>query len=254
MTASLISANDVAGAFEALKAARPRVHAVVNSVAETFAANVMLALGITPSMTSNPEEVADFATGADALVVNLGTLDAGRREAITRLVDSAGHRPWVLDPTFVDRSPLRCDFAAGLIGRRPTILRANPAELAALGRGEASLPALAARWNTVLTVTEAVDQVASGERLDRVANGHELMSRVTASGCALGAVMAAFAAVDPDPHDAAVAALVTYGVAGEIAGRAAKGPGSFQAAFLDALYALSPDAVASGARILEVQD
>ncbi len=255
MSASEITSDDVAIAFEELKARRPRVHCIVNSVAETFTANVLIALGATPSMTSNPEEVAEFAAGADALAVNLGTLDAARRFGIERLLEAGEGKPWVLDPTFVDRSRLRCDFAVGLVARRPTVVRANPAELAALAGGEeAGSGELSRRWGTTVAVTDAVDRVASGERVHAVSNGHELMSRITASGCALGAVTAAFASVESDGHLAAVAAHASYGVAGEIAGRAAKGPGSFQVAFLDALYGLSADAVASGARIAAATD
>lgn len=246
-----LTSDDVATVFERFRARPPRVHCIVNSVAETFTANVLIALRATPSMTSNPEEVADFASGADALAVNLGTLDPARRDAISRMLDAAGGaRPWVLDPTFVDRSPLRCEFAQGLLSRRPTVLRANPAELRALaGAEEPAHAELSRRWNTTLAITDKVDLVSSPHRATGVANGHELMSRITASGCALGAVMAAFAAVEDEPHLAAVAALACYGVAGEIGGRAAKGPGSFQVAFLDALHALTPDAVASGTRL-----
>src|SRR5688572_32212282 len=81
-----------------LQASSPRVHCITNAVAQNFTANVLLAAGAVPSMTLAPDEVADFVTRADALLVNLGTLDRERREAaevaIARATDE--RRPWVL--------------------------------------------------------------------------------------------------------------------------------------------------------------
>ena len=58
-------------------------------------------------------------------------------------------------------------------------------------------------------------------------------------------------AVDPNPVDAMVSALGFLGLAGEKAGAAAAGPGSFQAAFLDALYAITPEELSAGIRLEE---
>jgi hydroxyethylthiazole kinase len=56
------------------------------------------------------------------------------------------------------------------------------------------------------------------------------------------AITGCFLAVERDrPLDAAVAALVAFGVAGEDAARDAKGPGSFHVALYDCLAALDPD-------------
>ena len=65
-----------------IRAQRPRVHCITNSVAQNFTANMLLAAGAVPSMTLAVEEIADFVAGADALLVNLGTLDPERRAAI----------------------------------------------------------------------------------------------------------------------------------------------------------------------------
>jgi hydroxyethylthiazole kinase len=67
------------------------------------------------------------------------------------------------------------------------------------------------------------------------------MAGITGGGCALGAVVAAFAAAAGPPLAATVAACVVYGVAGELAAAAAKGPGSFAVAFLDALNTVDAD-------------
>jgi hydroxyethylthiazole kinase len=49
----------------------------------------------------------------------------------------------------------------------------------------------------------------------------------------------AFAAVNANLVQATAHAMAVMGIAGEIAGRNAAGPGSFQVQFLDALYRLS---------------
>lgn len=46
---------------------------------------------------------------------------------------------------------------------------------------------------------ESVDHLTDGTRLIRVDNGHRWLTKVTGGGCALGALMAAFAATTDDP-------------------------------------------------------
>src|SRR5258708_33024775 len=88
-----------------LRARGPRVHCITNAVAQNFTANVLLAAGAVPSMTVAPDEIAAVVARADALLVNLGTLDRGRREAAEVAIEEATdeRRPWVLDPVFLDR-------------------------------------------------------------------------------------------------------------------------------------------------------
>jgi hydroxyethylthiazole kinase len=52
-----------------------------------------------------------------------------------------------------------------------------------------------------------------------------------------------------DPLDAAVSALVAFGVAGEDAAVGAKGPGSFHVALYDALAALDPETLDGRAKL-----
>ena len=52
---------------------------------------------------------------------------------------------------------------------------------------------------TVVAVSGKVDHLTDGTRLIRVDNGHRWLTKVTGGGCALGALMAAFAATTDDP-------------------------------------------------------
>ncbi|MCC5977250.1 MAG: hydroxyethylthiazole kinase [Salinarimonas sp.] len=242
-----------AGLLKQIAAHPTRVHAITNAAAQVFTANLLLAAGAIPSLTHARDEAAAFAARADALVINLGTLDEERRHAIPLAMAAArdaGHRI-VLDPVFVDRSPPRLAYARELLERRPAILRCNAAEFEALTGAPAdpdTLRAEARRLACVIALTGAVDLITDGERLIEIHNGHPLMARVTAMGCAGTALIAAFASREDDALIAAASGLLALGIAGEIAGSRSAGPGSFQPAFLDALYGLDGETIATKAR------
>jgi hydroxyethylthiazole kinase len=202
----------------------------------------------------SPEEIGPFVSGAQALLVNLGTFDAERREATTIAVETAvSHKlPWVLDPVLVDRAPARAAFARELIGRRPTVVRLNHTEFAALaGNKPSSSEAVAyARANGIVVgLSGETDLVTDGEQIASITNGHPLMTKITAMGCAGSAVVAACLTVESDAIRAAVAALAIVGIAGELAAEKSSGPGSFATAIIDALYSLDGPMVSARAKV-----
>ena len=232
-----------AALIERLRTRTPRVHCITNAVAQNFTANVLLAIGAIPSMTLSPEEIGPFVTGADTLLVNLGTFDRERREAAGIAIEAAGRNgvPWVLDPVFVERSAARAEFARALVERGPAALRLNAAEfsaLAGIAATHGSVAAYARDNKTAIGLSGETDWVADGERFAAIANGHALMMRVTAMGCAASALVAACLAIEMDAWAATAAALVMFGIAGEIAAETAAGPASFSVAFVDALFSL----------------
>ncbi|MGC1446853.1 MAG: hydroxyethylthiazole kinase [Xanthobacteraceae bacterium] len=221
----------------------PRVHCITNTVAQQYTANMLLAAGAVPSMTLSPQEIGAFVAGADALLVNLGTFDAERRSAVEAAlsVAAANGKPWLLDPVFIERSPARSEFARGLLGRRPAVVRLNQAEFAALSINDQAgdAPArLAKSHGAIVALTGRVDIVADGARRVTIANGDPLMGQVTAMGCAGSALVCAALAVERDPWLATIAALTAFGIAGEVAARDADGPGSFAVGIIDALHNL----------------
>lgn len=235
------AAERAAQALERLRSARPRVHAIMNTVAQKLVADGLSALGAIPSMTVSQDEIAGFVARADGLAVNLGTLDEARRKAVWLALDAARARglPWVLDPAHCDYSPPRAAFAQELLARSPAVLRANAAEHALLG-----VPG-----GVVSVRTGQADRVALGGRALVVENGHRWTATVTGTGCLSGAVVAAFLAVGAEPFVAATAAMLAVGVAAELAAPQARGPGSFEPAFLDALAALAPGDLLRHARM-----
>ena len=226
--------------LETVRRRAPRVHCLTNSVVRNFTANTLLALGVVPSMTSDDDEVEEFVRTAGSLLVNLGMLDQGISSAIERAISAARSRnkPWVLDPVFVDRSNKRRDFALECLAAGPSVLRLNPAEASALGR-TALQDAVDA--GTIVAMSGTTDHIYGSGRQADIATGHPLMAKITGTGCALGAVLAAFLTISDDRFEAVASGSIIFGSAGAIAGAKAEGPGSFQYLFLDTLHRLSEE-------------
>jgi hydroxyethylthiazole kinase len=231
---------------ERLRERAPRVHCLLNTVAQLRVADGLSALGGVPSMTASPDEVAHFAKRADALLVNLGTSTPAMREAILLGIEAAREagRPFVLDPVKSHASPVRHNFALRLLQLRPFAVKANAAEVADLepeaGNG------------TLVIETGETDRIADGARTIFVHNGHPWLAAVTATGCLAGAILAAAAAVEPEPLHAGAGAMAVLGIAAEIAGENARGPGSFAGELLDALANLGAADIRSRLRWSDV--
>jgi len=259
--AGTVLVEEAVRALDAVREHAPLVQAITNAVVTNFTANALLALGAAPAMVDIPQEAGVFARVASGLLVNLGTPGGEQRAAMVEAVTAAAESgtPWVLDPVAVGALPVRTPLALRLRDAGPAVVRGNASEVLALaevgggGRGvdatddvetTAQVAAdLARRTGAVVAVSGPVDLVTDGRRTARVHNGDVLLTRVTGGGCALGAVMAAFAGAGADRFLTTVAATVVYGVAAETAAAQAAGPGTFPAAFLDALGAVDASTV-----------
>jgi hydroxyethylthiazole kinase len=252
-----------------MRAERPLVHQITNFVVMNETANATLAIGALPVMAHAPEEVAEMAAVAGALVLNIGTLSTEWVESMI-LAGRAANRagvPVVLDPVGAGATTLRTQSAQRILADIDVaVLRGNAAEVAtlagraaqirgveALGSGDDAgdlAAAAASGLGCVVAVTGAVDAVSDGSTTLRVANGDPLLATVTGTGCIASALTGCFAAVNrDDPLAAATEALVALGVAGEDAAAVSRGPGSFHVALYDALYALSPHSIDGRARV-----
>jgi hydroxyethylthiazole kinase len=239
---------------------KPLVHQITNYVVMNETANATLALGALPVMAHAREEVEEMVALASALVLNIGTLSPHWVDAMLaagKAANAAGV-PVVLDPVGAGATAYRTDTSKQILDEVDvTILRGNAGEVATLvgvaaevrgvesiGASEAAADiarAAAKALGVVASVTGAVDHVSDAERVISVSNGHELLAKVTGTGCMSSAITGCFVAVKRDaPLDAAAEALVAFGVAGEDAAVDAKGPGSFHVNLYDALASLDP--------------
>lgn len=258
--------------LRAVRERAPLVHNITNFVSMNFIANALLAAGASPVMAHSPEEAADMAGLADALALNIGTLSKDWIATMIQAGRAAGDRgkPVILDPVGTGATPFRTASARKILQKAPVrIIRGNSSEALSLRGGDSKTKGvdaihsvdeaaeaariLARELNLTLAVTGPVDLVTDGRRTARISNGHPLMARITGSGCAASALIAAFAAVDPDPVSAAVSALAFFDVAGEKAAETASAPGSYLIGLLDALYTVTPEEVRRKARIEMVE-
>jgi hydroxyethylthiazole kinase len=244
----------------------PLVHNITNYVSMDVAANALLAFGASPAMVHAQEEVEEFVGISSALVINIGTLSPPWVKAMVKAADRAVElgRLWVLDPVGAGATSYRTAVARDLSRRNPAVVRGNASEVLALA-GEAAATkgvdsvhasehaldvarTLARELGCVVAVTGAVDYVTDGARVAAIENGHAMMTKVTALGCAASAMVAACLAVEPDPVVATTHALAALGVCGEIAAEGAPGPGTLRLRLIDALYALD-EAMLGRARV-----
>ncbi|OBY81642.1 hydroxyethylthiazole kinase [Paenibacillus sp. KS1] len=254
--------NDMPLFPQRIKERRPLIHNMTNIVVANFTANGLLAIGASPVMASAKEEVADMAKAADALILNLGTLDTDMIEAMLIAGRSANVHgiPVILDPVGAGATPYRTKVSVKMLKElRVSIVRGNAAEIAQL-MGEAGeikgvdcvesesslrspealfdLAARAAdRFGTIVAISGKEDVITDGTTGYVIAGGHPILTSITGSGCLLTSVIGAFAAIESDLLLAGAAAMSYYGCAAAHAYRTAghRGPGSFQTAFLDAL-------------------
>ncbi len=252
----------IGDALEALRSQPPLVQCLTNIVVAQWTANVLLAAGAAPAMVDNPHEAGDFARVAGGVLINLGTpyddTASAMRAAVAAATDAG--TPWVLDPVAAGALAWRTELAHELLGLgRPAIIRGNASEVLALaggagGKGVDAIDSpqaasevarsLARERGNVIAVSGPIDHITDGDRLVRVGNGHPWLTRVTGVGCALGALMAGFAASVEDPLAAAVAATAMLTVAADFAAAGSRGPGSFAVALLDELSLLTPTTLA----------
>lgn len=257
MTAHL--REEVASAVSAVRAADPLVHGIVGSVTRAFVADGLLAAGARPMLTETVEEAPALVGAADALLVNLGSLSTDGMAGCLPTARAAAGRglPWVLDPAAIGVAPVRTPLAHELLALGPTVVRGNASEVLTLAGGvgggsgpdstigpdEAAEAArrLASERGCTVAVSGPVDLITDGAREVRVATGSPLLTRVTGTGCLLGALTAAHL-VGATPFASAVAATALLTVAADTVGQPR--PGSFKTALVDALDAVSARDVA----------
>ena len=207
----------------AIRSRQPLLHCISNVVTANDCANLALAVGASPIMAQAPQEMAEIAALAAAVV---------------------------LDPVGVGASHWRLEQIRGLLQCvHPDIVRVNYGEAAALlglsaaehGVDSLTVPtdaaacanALAERLGAVVLLSGEEDLVTDGCTLHTVRGGSPLMRRVTGAGCMLSVLCGAFAAVEHDALTAARHAAAFWKSCATAAAAQARGSASFRTALLD---------------------
>lgn len=252
----------------------PLINALTNNVTTNDVAQVIRHWGGLPVMSDDEREVADMVAGAQALLLNMGTVSETGEAAMMaagRAANEAGV-PIVLDPVGVGATPTRDRVAERLAGDLDvSIINGNHGEIAALTGQDAEVRgvesvgeyadiaetaiACAREYGAVVVASGETDVVATREAAYEVQAGHEMMSTVVGTGCMLGATLATVAGAVDDAERAALLGTAAFGLAGEAAAEGAfgdyQGPASYQIAFRDAIAGLreaNPDSPHSRVR------
>lgn len=235
----------------------PLVHSITNFVVMSLNANVLLAAGASPVMAHAHEEVADMVGIAQALVLNIGTLEPYWIESMRLALAVASRRriPVVLDPVGAGATRYRNDSIERILATAtPSVVRGNGSEIMRVAgadvrtRGvdsgsvaddaQACAKTLARRLQSVVCASGPIDHIVDANgRAARLINGHSWMTRITGVGCSATALIGAFCAVQPDAWRATISAMALMGVVGEVAAEKTMarglGVGSMAVAMLD---------------------
>ena len=203
--------------IEKIKKNRPIVHCITNPVTVNDCANALLAIGASPTMAHHIAEVEEITSGCQALVCNLGaTDDYDAMLLAAKCAAGLGH-PIIVDPVGISGSTFRRNMLFLLLQEcHISCVRGNYSEIRSLidncnrGTGVDASPKdqapdqdfqqkmldFAARNDLILAASGKVDLITDGKKITTIAGGHELMSKITGTGCMSTALLGAVFAVD----------------------------------------------------------
>ncbi|MGC8607567.1 MAG: hydroxyethylthiazole kinase [Vulcanisaeta sp.] len=239
--------------LQAIRRKRPLIHHLMNYVVMNDAANITLAVGASPIMAHAKEEVEELVAKADAVYINIGTLDDRWIESFLLAGKAANKNnvPVLLDPVGAGATRLRTETVLRILNEvEVSVLKGNGGEMMTLAGvvgmikgvdslGEANLEIaerLAREYGVTAVITGPRDYVSDGKRGAIVSNGTPMLQYITGSGCMVGSVIASFMAINKDLLIASVEGLVTFEIAAEKAEKKSSGPASLKVNLIDELY------------------
>lgn len=239
-----------------IRLTHPLIHNITNLVVMSTTANILLALGAAPIMAHAHEELDEIVQIAQALAINIGTLDETWLAAIEQAQLAALKRriPIVFDPVGAGASTYRSTSALSIIQRGVDVIRGNASEIMALldtsiitkgvdstqasNDAVASAQTLAQQYQCIVVVSGKIDFIVSESLCVALDYGTPLLTKVIGMGCSLTAMIASFLSVNPNRFNAAVHAMAWMGLISEVAEKKSNGPGSFYNHLLDSFYAV----------------
>lgn len=266
--------------YSKLKEKTPLVHTITNYVTVNDCANIVLAVGGSPIMADSVLEVEEITSICSALVVNIGTLNERVIESMIRAGKKANeiNNPTILDPVGVGASTLRRETTFKLLDEvNFSIISGNASEIKTIykeGGRTTGVDAneedkieednleemvsmcknLSKRTGAIISLTGAIDIVASSDKANVIYNGHPLMTQVTGTGCMLSAITGAYCGANKeDLFKATTLALAHMGLAGEIAFEKLKkvdgGRSSYKMFLIDAIGQIDLERLKEGVKI-----
>lgn len=274
------SHKDIGKLLSKLRGKSPLVHHITNYVTVNDCANITLAIGGSPVMADDINEIEDMVSIASSLVLNIGTLNNRTVESIILAGKKANELniPVVLDPVGAGATPYRTKIAKKIMEEiKLSVIRGNLSEIKTLygiktqTKGVDSVDNISSNENdfiktkklamdfankldTIITITGEVDIITDGKHTYTIKNGHEMMSKVTGTGCMCTSLIGSYLGSGKDNLASALAGVVSMGIAGEMAferlGQCG-GSGSLKINILDAIYNLSEEVIVKRGKIYE---
>lgn len=259
-------------------------HCITNSVTINDCANAVLAIGGSPFMAEDAEELEEVVTIADALVINIGKLSKNQIESMKISAKTANetNTPIILDPVGVGVTELRNKTTLDLIENyNITAIRGNISEIKAIAKligcldenntakgvdvnindiiTEKNLKAngdlirdLANKLNTVILASGPIDILSDGKTTVAIDNGDDMMPLITGSGCMLSSIVGSCIG-GSNPFEGTLVAILAMNIAGEKAREKVdendEGTGSFRVYLIDYLYKTNSETLIKEANI-----
>ena len=254
-----------------IKTKNPLTHCITNSVTINDCANAVLAIGGSPFMAEDAEELEEVVTIADVLVINIGKLSKEQINSmnISAKVANDTNTPIVLDPVGVGVTQLRNKTTLDLISNYDiTAIRGNISEIKAIAKligvvdetnaakgvdvnindmiTEENLAAngeiikeVADKLNTTILASGPIDILSDGKTTIAIDNGDNMMPLITGSGCMLSSIVGTCIG-GSNPLEGSLVAILAMNLAGEKARAKVdeknEGTGSFRTYLIDYLY------------------
>lgn len=267
--------NEIYIILEKIKEKTPLVHHITNYVTANDCANIVLALGGSPVMADDPKEVEEMVSIASALVLNTGTLNERTIESFIIAGKKANKLgiPVILDPVGVGATNLRNKTIGKILKEvKLSVLRGNMSEIKniyglnsltkgvdstdnPLNGGKEISISLAKQLNCIVAVTGSVDIISDGKKVFYIKNGHEILSKITGTGCMSSSLIGLCCGTGKSPLYGAIAGIMIMGIAGEKANKRLKnfeGLGSFKVYLLDAVSTFSQNDIKERGNLCEI--
>jgi len=260
--------HEISDILDNLKRVKPLVHHITNYVTANDCANVVLAIGASPVMADDPEEVEEIVSLSRALVINLGTLNKRSAESMLKAGKKANELgiPVILDPVGAGATSYRSRTAEEIIQNvKLAVIRGNMSEIKAIAGLDASTRGvdaseqdvntskdlwyaknicvnLSRKLGCVIAITGTTDIVSDGRKTVFIRNGDKMFSSTTGTGCMCTSLIGTFCAVCDDYVTAASAGILALCISGEKAveklTQTDSGSGSFRTYLIDSVFGL----------------
>ena len=267
-----------------VKEKNPLTHCITNFVTVNDCANAVLAIGASPIMAEDVDEVEEIVNISNALVVNIGTLNHEQIESmkVSSAQANKTNTPITLDPVGVGVSKLRNETTKYLIENyNIAAIRGNISEIKSISKlfniidetntakgvdvcnddiitentikanGEI-ISKTAAKLDTVILASGPIDILSDGKTTIAIYGGDEMMPSITGTGCMLSSIVGSCIGAT-SPFEGALLAILAMNKAGEKARAKVDennlGTGSFRSFLIDALYNTDAEELKSGSKI-----